>query len=155
MVSPVQLAQIEKDRTSKRKGVWDEMLFPKFGPEDKGEGCLIFIYPLVADWRGSLRKSIHYDNEQIVIHWALSPLDSDSYQRERSRRRPSVCVCAHTQGRVSFVLLADCLRSRAVIVIRKTSLLAGSSCHVAALKLKRCRTWVIHTALNLHRAIEK
>lgn len=35
----------------------------------------------------------------------------------------SVCVCA---------CLPDCLRSRAVAVIRKTSLLAGSSCHVTA-----------------------
>lgn len=53
-VSLVQLAQIEKDRKSKRKRVRDEMLFPKFGPQDKGEACLIFIYPPVADWRGSL-----------------------------------------------------------------------------------------------------
>lgn len=159
-VSLVQLAQIEKDRKSKRKRVRDEMLFPKFGPQDKGEACLIFIYPPVADWRGSLWKSIHYDNEQIVIHWALSPLDSDSYQRERSRQRPSLCVwlcaCMVVCVRVCvFVPLPDCLRSRAVIVIRKTSLLAGSSCHVIALKLKRCHTWLIHTAWHLHSTSDK
>lgn len=66
-------------------------LFPKFATEDKE--CLIFIHPPVAHWWESLRKSIHYDNEQIVIHLALSPLDSDSYQRERLRQKPSLCVC--------------------------------------------------------------
>lgn len=71
---------------------WVGALFPKFAPQDKD--CLIFIHPPVAQWWGSLGKSIHYDNEQIVIHLALSPLDSDSYQRERLRQKPScVCVC--------------------------------------------------------------
>lgn len=130
----------ERDRVREGEG-----FFPlNLPPQDKD--CLIFIHPLVAHWWKSLRKSIQYDNEQIVIHLALSPLDSDSYQRERLRQKPSLCTCAWV-----FVCVYVCVPfrlfhfSREVDVITKTSLLARSSCHVSVRKLRRCHTWLIHT----------
>lgn len=102
----------ERDRVSEGEGA----LFPKFAPQDKD--CLIFIHPLVAHWWESLRKSIQYDNEQIVIHLALSPLDSDSYQRERLRQKPSLCMCVCVRGsgclcvcKCMSVRLLDCFTS--------------------------------------------
>lgn len=76
MVLQVSLYYMDGERERSSGGA----LFRKFAPQDKD--CLIFTHPPVAHWWESLRKSIHYDNEQIVIHLALSPLDSDSYQRE-------------------------------------------------------------------------
>lgn len=112
--------------------------FWNLAPRKKKKACLIFIYPPVADWWGNLWKSIHYDNEQIVIHWALSPFDSDSYQRERSRQRLNVCVCVCGGQIVAVPEQWPSLENKPPGRRRL-------SCH--SLALKCCHSWLIRAAL--------
>lgn len=120
---------------------WGGLYFLNFPPKTK-----TVWYSFIRRWHTGGRA---WENlftmimNKLSYTWPCLPL-TVIVIKERDWGKSPVCVCVC--GGVPFRLFHF---SREVDIITKTSLLARTSCHVTIQKLKRCHTWLIHTALLL------